>query len=106
MNDEYELDDGGTSYIQISADMRLLMAHRNWQLQKRFVRGEKSKDANKVVWTSFRYYMSLESALNDIIQIKTASEVFKDVKGLIAANKKVVEELKKLFYPKYTISEA
>jgi hypothetical protein len=50
--------------------------------------------------------MSLESALNDIIQIKTASEVFKDVKGLIAANKKVVEELKKLFYPKYTISEA
>ena len=99
-----DLDDVGESYISINDNMRLLISPRNWQLQKKVVAKENSKVAGKVSWVSFRYYVSLSSAINDIIHISVAKELFKDVNGLIVATNKVVQDLQEKFSPTYTIS--
>lgn len=103
---DYELDDNGKSYIMIDETTRLTITPRNWQLQKKQVAGEKSKEAGQVTWTAFRYYVSLQSALNDVIHIKTAQEDFKSVQELIEANAKVISALSKSLSPNYVISEA
>ena len=103
---DYELDDNGKSYIMIDDTTRLTITPRNWQLQKKQVAGEKSKEAGQVTWTAFRYYVSLQSALNDVIHIKTANENFKSVQELIDANAKVVKELSDALYPDYKLVAA
>jgi hypothetical protein len=103
---EFELDDNGKSYILIDESTRLCITPRNWQLQKKQIAGKDSKEVGKVTWTAFRYYLSLQSALNDIVHIKTAQEDFKSVQGLIEANAKVISALSKSLSPTYVISEA
>jgi|APLak6261667474_1056061.scaffolds.fasta_scaffold01104_6 hypothetical protein len=103
---EFELDDNGKSYILIDDTTRLTITPRNWQLQKKQIAGKDSKEVGKVTWTAFRYYVSLQSALNDVIHIKTAQEDFKSVQELIEANAKVVNALSKSLSPTYVISEA
>ena len=104
---EYSLDDDGKSYIQVSDDMRLMMSPRNWQLQKKMIAktDTKKQKAGDISFTSFRYYVSLESALKDIVHIKTAKESFNTAQGLSEANGKVIAELCKAFSPKYVIKE-
>ena len=102
MND-FELDDEGNSFVEINDSMRLLISPRNWQLQKKKVAKGNSKTPGAVSWTSFRYYVSLTSAINDIIHINVAKEVFKDINGMIEANKKVVKEIQEIFSPTYSI---
>lgn len=103
---DFELADEGKSYIIIDDDMRLVMSPRNWQLQKKLVAGSDTKTQKKgdVSWASFKYYMTLESAINDIIHIKTSKEFFNTAEGLLKANEKVVKEVCKAFSPTYTIT--
>lgn len=103
---DYELDDNGKSYIMIDDTTRLTITPRNWQLQKKQVAGNDSKEVGKVTWTAFRYYVSLQSALNDVIHIKTANENFKSVQELIDANAKVIKELSAALYPEYKLVAA
>jgi hypothetical protein len=103
---DFELDDNGKSFVMIDDTLRLCITPRNWQLQKKQIAGKESKEVGKVSWTAFRYYVSLQSALNDIVHIKTAQEDFKSVQGLIDANAKVINALSKSFSPSYVISEA
>ena len=103
---EFELDDNGKSYIMIDDATRLTITPRNWQLQKKQIAGNDSKEAGKVTWTAFRYYVSLQSALNDVIHIKTANENFKSVQELIDANAKVVKDLSDALYPEYKLVAA
>lgn len=102
---DYELAEEGKSYIVIDDELRLTMSARNWQLQKKLVANTDTKLQKKgdVSWTSFRYYMSLENALKDIIHIKTSKEFFNDAKGLIEANAKVIKQLSKAFNQDYTM---
>lgn len=101
--EDFELDDNGKSYIMIDDSMRLAISSRNWQLQKKQI-ALTGKEAGKVSWIAFRYYTSLQSALNDIVHIKTAQENFKTVQGLIEANTKVINELVEAFSPEYKIT--
>ena len=103
---EYELDDKGKSYVEVGDDLRLLMSHRNWQLQKRMVAQSDTKKQKKgdVNWSSFRYYITLQGALKDIIHIRTSKVFFKDAQGLIDANNKVIKELCQVFSPEYEIT--
>ena len=103
---EFELDDNGKSYIMIDDATRLTITPRNWQLQKKQIAGNDSKEAGKVTWTAFRYYVSLQSALNDVIHIKTASENFRSVQGLLDANAKVIKELTDALSPEYKVIAA
>jgi hypothetical protein len=103
---DFELDDNGKSYVMIDESMRLCITPRNWQLQKKQIAGKDSKEVGKVSWTAFRYYVSLQSALNDVVHIKTAQEDFKSIQGLIEANAKVISALSKSLSPTYEISEA
>ena len=75
MEEEFELDDSGKSYIEVDEDLRLLMTHRNWQLQKKLVAKENARVVGKVTWQSFRYYTSLNGALKDLVHIKIKREV-------------------------------
>lgn len=102
---EFELDDNGKSYIEIDETMRLSISPRNWQLQKKQT-AKIGKQAGVTTWTAFRYYMTLQGALNDIIHIKTAQENFRSVQGLIDANAKVINNLSQAFSPDYEIKVA
>lgn len=103
MSDEFDLSDDGKSYVPIDDDTRLLITPRNWQLQKKTV-AQSGKDIGKVTWIAFRYYVSLQNAINDIVHIKTAQETFRTAQGLIEANRKVIAEISKAFAPEYTIT--
>jgi|SRR5215217_5421601 len=103
--EEFELSDDGKSYVPIDDTTRLLITARNWQLQKKNV-AKSGEDTGKVTWTAFRYYTSLQNALNDIVHIKTAQETFKTAQGLIEANKRVIDGLVKSFSPDYSIAAA
>lgn len=105
---EYELSDEGRSHIQLDDDFRIVMNMRNWQLQKKKVAQSDTKDQKKgdVEWTTFRYYMTLQGCLNDVVHIKTSNIFFNDSQTMLAANAKVIAEICKAFAPKYTITEA
>ena len=103
---EFELDDSGKSYIQFDDELRLLMSPRNWQLQKKLISKEQAKEVGKVTWQTFRYYMTLQGALKDLVHIKIAKEKFSTVNEFVEANTKVINEIKKAFFPDYTIEEA
>jgi len=103
---DYELDDNGKSYIMIDETTRLTITPRNWQLQKKQIAGEKSKEAGQVSWVAFRYYTSLQNALKDVIHIKTSNENFKSVQELIEANSRVIKELSDALYPDYKLVSA
>ena len=105
MEKEFELSDEGKSYVPIDENTRLAITPRNWQLQKK-QEALTGKNAGQVTWTAFRYYVSLESALKDIVHIKTAQESFRTAQGLLEANTKVINELAKAFSPAYKIAEA
>lgn len=103
---DFELNDEAKSYVPIDANMRLAITARNWQLQKRTVAGDDSKNPGKETWTSFRYYTSFNGALNDIVHIKLAQETFRTAKGMLEANARVIDSLSMAFAPQYTINEA
>lgn len=100
--EDFELDDNGKSYIPIDENTRLMITPRNWQLQKKNI-ALSGKKEGEITWVTFRYYTSLNSALNDIVHIKVAQESFKTVQGLLEANTKVINELCKCFSPQYEI---
>ena len=102
---EFELDDKGKSYVMIDDDMRLLMSPRNWQLQKRLIAQTDTPSQKKgdVNWTSFKYYITLQGALKDIIHIRTSKIFFNDAQGLVRANNKVITELCQAFSPEFEI---
>lgn len=104
---EYELKDDGKSYVQIDDDLRLLMSPRNWQLQKKLVAQSDTKSQNKgdVTWASFKYYMTLQSALKDIIHISTSKEFFNSAQTMLNANERVINKLSKAFSPEYELVE-
>ena len=102
--DEYELKDTGKSFVVLDDDTRLLMSPRNWQLQNKLIAKANSKEPGKVTWSSHRYYTTLESALKDIIHIKTSQEVFKTATELLEANQRVINKLKEAFLPTYTLT--
>jgi hypothetical protein len=102
---EFQLDDNGKSFIIIDETMRLCITPRNWQLQKKKVAGKDSKKAGEISWEGFRYYVSLQNALNDIVHIMTSAEDFNSVQGLLDANQRVITELSRTLSPKYTINE-
>ena len=103
--DDFELNDEGKSFINVSDDMRLTMTARNWQLQKKLIAGSDTKAQKKgdINWSSFRYYMTLESALNDVIHIMTSKESFNDAKGLLQANAKVIKHIVSVFNADYEL---
>lgn len=101
---EFELNDEAKSYIPMDAETRLAITPRNWQLQKRNV-AITGKKAGEISWTTFRYYTSLESALKDIVHIKTAQESFRTATGLLEANARVIKEISRAFSPQYEITE-
>ena len=94
-----ELDDNGKSYLPINKDMRLTMSPRNWQLQKRRVVKEVEE------WTAFRYYISLDSALKDIIHINISKENFNSIDSFAQAQNKVIRHITKLFAPEYKVEK-
>jgi hypothetical protein len=100
---EHELIGEGKSYVLIDDTTRLLMSPRNWQLQYKVTAKEKSKTPGKVSWESFRHYMTLESALKDLIHIKTSEETFKNATELLEANSRVVKRIVEAFTPQYKI---
>ena len=104
-NDDFELNDEGKSFINVSDDMRLVMTARNWQLQKKLIAGSDTKTQKKgdINWSAFRYYMTLDSALNDIIHIMTSKEIFNDAKGLIEADAKVIKHISSVFSANYEL---
>jgi hypothetical protein len=104
---EFELDDEGKSYVQVDDDMRLIMSPRNWQLQKKIIAQSDTKNQKKgdETWISFKYFLTLESALNTIVHIKTAKEFFNDARTMQEANKKVINEIVKAFSPVYEIKK-
>ena len=106
MEEEFELDDSGKSFIEVDDELRLLMTHRNWQLQKKLIAKENAKVVGKVTWQSFRYYTSLNGALKDLVHIKLSREKFSSLHELIEANNRVFEEMKQVFLPDYTIEKA
>lgn len=105
MSEEFELEDEARSYIQIDDEMRLAITSRNWQLQKKSI-AQSGKNEGKVTWLAFRYYTSLQNALNDIQHIKLAQQTFKTAQGMLEANHKVLAEISKAFAPQYTINPA
>lgn len=102
---EFELTDEGKSYIQVDDEFRVLMSLRNWQLQKKTVAQSDTKSQKKgdVSWTAFRYYMTLESCLNDLVHIKTSKVFFNDAQTMLEANAKVIKEISDAFSPTYKI---
>ena len=102
---EFELQDEGKSYVQISDDMRLSMSPRNWQLQKKLVAQSDTNNQSKgdTSWVSFKWYTQLDSALKDIIHINTSKEFFNDATSFIQANNKVINDIKKAFTPDYNL---
>ena len=84
--------------------MRLAISQRNWQLQK-LVINQEGKDAGKEQWISFRFYISLESALKDVVHINTSKEKFNSIPTLIRANTTVIEELSKALSPHYKLEK-
>ena len=104
---EDDLSDEGKSYVQIDADFRVLMGMRNWQLQKKIVAQSDTKAQKKgdIQWSSFRYYMTLQGCLNDLVHIKTSNIFFNDSQTMLAANAKVIAEIRAAFSPHYTVSE-
>jgi hypothetical protein len=105
MEQEFELSDEGKSYVPIDDSTRLAITPRNWQLQKKTV-ALTGKNAGTTTWTAFRYYTGLESALKDIVHIKTAQESFRSAQGLIEANQRVIDGLVEAFSPHYHISRS
>lgn len=102
---EFELNDDAKSYVPIDASTRLAITARNWQLQKKNVASDDSKTPGKETWSAFRYYTSLQSALNDIAHIKLAQESFRTAQGMLEANTRVITEIRKAFSPQYEIAE-
>jgi hypothetical protein len=105
MSEEFELEDEAKSYVMIDEEMRLAITPRNWQLQKKSI-ALSGKNEGKVTWVAFRYYTSLNSALNDIMHIKMAQETFRTAKGMLEANQRVMDNISKAFDPEYRISKA
>jgi hypothetical protein len=104
-NEEFELADEGKSYVEVDNDLRLLMSPRNWQLQKKLVAQSDTKAQKKgdVNWVSFKYYVTLNSALKDLIHIKMSKEVFNSAETMLKAHEKVINDIKQVFYPEYKI---
>lgn len=98
---EYDLEDEGKSFIPVDDSLRLIISPRNWQLQK-LHHSQKEGD----VWSSFRYYVSLNSALKDIIHIKLAKESFNSAKTFLDASDRVINDLASKFSPQYEIRKA
>lgn len=104
---DFELNDNGKSYVQVDDDLRLIMSPRNWQLQKLLIAQSDTKSQKKGAenWSSFRYYMTLESALKDIVHIKTSKQFFNSAQAMLKANEAVISGLVKAFSPEYTITK-
>lgn len=104
---DFELNDNGKSYVQVDDDLRLIMSPRNWQLQKLLIAQSDTKSQKKgtETWSSFRYYMTLENALKDIIHIKTSRQFFKSSEGMLKANEAVINSIKEAFSPEYKITK-
>lgn len=98
---EYDLDDEGKSFLPVDDTLRLVMSPRNWQLQKLH---HSKKDGE--VWSSFRYYVSLNSALKDIMHIKLAKESFNSAKSFLAASDAVINDITNKFTPQFKIKKA
>ena len=95
---EYDLEDEGKSFIPIDDSLRLIISPRNWQLQK-LHHSKKEGD----VWASFRYYVSLNSALKDIAHIKLAKESFNSAKTFLEASNRVINDISNKFSPEHEI---
>ena len=94
-----ELDDNGKSFLPVGKDMRLLLSARNWQLQKKRV----VKDVEE--WSSFRYYVSMDSALKDLMQIGLSKENFNSMDSFLQAQNKVIKNITKMFSPEYKLTK-
>ena len=94
-----ELDDNGKSFLPVGKDMRLLLSARNWQLQKKRV----VKDVEE--WSSFRYYVSMDSALKDLIHIGLSKENFNSMDSFLQAQNKVIKNITKLFAPEFKVTK-
>ena len=105
-DNDFELSDEGKSFVMINSDMRLTMSPRNWQLQKKTVAKTTTKNQKEgeILWTSFMYFTSFDTALKHTVHINTAREFFKDAQGLAKANAKVIKHLTALFSPEYVIT--
>jgi hypothetical protein len=94
-----ELDDNVKSFIPVTKDMRLSMSPRNWQLQR--------KRMNKGVeeWEGFRYYMTLENAVKDIIHVGISKENFDSLASYAQAQNKVLKHIAKQLSPEYKLEK-
>lgn len=99
MDEEYELEDDGKSFLPVDDTLRLLVSPRTWQLQKLNV----SKKDNSETWQSFRYYTSLNNALKDIIHIRLAKESFNSAKTFLEASERVINDVAQKFSPQYEV---
>lgn len=95
---EYQLEDEGKSFIPIDETTRLAISPRNWQLQK-LHKSKKGEDT----WSAFRYYVSLNNALKDIVHIKLAKESFNSANTFLEASNKVINDISSKFSPSYEI---
>lgn len=102
---DFELSDEAKSYLPIDDVLRLAIIPRNWQLQRKSVAREGAK-AGQVTWSAFRYYVSMESALKDIVHIKVAQQTFRTAQGLVEANTRVINDLCKALSPSYKMEAA
>lgn len=94
-----DLDDTGKSFIPVTKDLRLSLSLRNWQLQRR--------RTNKGVeeWEGYRFYMTLDSAIKDIIHVGISKENFDSLSSYAAAQNKVIKHLVKQLAPEYKLEK-
>ena len=94
-----ELDDNVKSFIPVTKELRLSLSPRNWQLQrKRVVKGIDE-------WKSFRYYMTLESAVKDVIHVGLSKENFNSLATYAEAQNRVIKYIAKQLSPEYKIEK-
>jgi len=94
-----ELDDNVKSFIPVTKDLRLSMSPRNWQLQrKRVVKGIEE-------WESFRYYMTLDNAVKDVIHVGLSKENFNSLAAYSEAQHKVIKHIAKQLAPEYKVEK-
>lgn len=96
------LDDTPKSYIDVADDLRLTISARNWQLQKKTV-AQSGKNKGVTTWSSFRYYTSLQSALNDVVHIGLSKQKFNTLQSFLEAHTRVISSIKEALSPDFII---